>query len=431
MKKSLLAVAAIGAFASAAQAQSSVTVYGILDVGYIGSNYNGTSITANANSTGTSTTGTAIQKQNTSAFGQSAESTSRLGFKGSEDLGGGASAIFTVEVAIAPENTASSTSPTGLGQFNRQTFAGLKKTGLGQVTIGTQYTPIFNVMALTDAAGMNNLVGNAVYSTNPQSSTGSYNSGAAPYTGSVSNQSLNVAAGNYTTRMGNTVALVSDRFAGVQAQLMLGQSSTNQTQTGANFAGATGGSNNNTVVGGGLDYIWNKLQVVAAYQQIKSFDPAATTAGTVINSAYAAGTSGSYGLNMLDNQTYAAATYDFGILKAYAQYISRKATSQVDSSYTTTRAAQQIGVKSQLTPVISAYATMGLGNSALYGQSLPKANFRTAQVGVDYYLSKRTNLYVAMGTFNQSSNGAAASSTTGQGIATSGNNYATGIRHTF
>ena len=38
MKKSLLAVAALGAFASAAQAQSSVTVYGILDVGYIGSN---------------------------------------------------------------------------------------------------------------------------------------------------------------------------------------------------------------------------------------------------------------------------------------------------------------------------------------------------------------------------------------------------------
>ena len=38
MKKSLLAVAALGAFASAAQAQSSVTVYGILDVGYIGGN---------------------------------------------------------------------------------------------------------------------------------------------------------------------------------------------------------------------------------------------------------------------------------------------------------------------------------------------------------------------------------------------------------
>jgi len=34
MKKSLFALAAMGAFAGAAQAQSSVTVYGILDVGY-------------------------------------------------------------------------------------------------------------------------------------------------------------------------------------------------------------------------------------------------------------------------------------------------------------------------------------------------------------------------------------------------------------
>ena len=46
MKKSLLAVAAMTAFAGAAQAQSSVTVYGILDVGFVGSHYNGTSGTA-------------------------------------------------------------------------------------------------------------------------------------------------------------------------------------------------------------------------------------------------------------------------------------------------------------------------------------------------------------------------------------------------
>ena len=38
MKKSLFALAAVGAFAGAAQAQSSVTVYGILDVGYVGAN---------------------------------------------------------------------------------------------------------------------------------------------------------------------------------------------------------------------------------------------------------------------------------------------------------------------------------------------------------------------------------------------------------
>jgi predicted porin len=134
---------------------------------------------------------------------------------------------------------------------------------------------------------------------------------------------------------------------------------------------------------------------------------------------------------MLDNQSYAAATYDFGILKAYLQYVNRKATSIWDGSYSTSRTGQQIGVRSQLTPVISAYATVGNGSAAYYGQSIPKNNFRTGQIGVDYYLSKRTNLYVAGGTFSQSSNGQASNTATGQGVGISGNNYAAGIRHTF
>ncbi len=46
MKKSLLALAAMGAFAGAAQAQSSVTVYGVLDVGYINQKSDGTGTTA-------------------------------------------------------------------------------------------------------------------------------------------------------------------------------------------------------------------------------------------------------------------------------------------------------------------------------------------------------------------------------------------------
>ncbi len=81
MKKSLFAVAAATAFAGAAQAQSSVTVYGILDVGYIGSSSN------NVIAQGS--------KNTTNQFGQSAETTSRLGFRGTEDLGGGDRAFFT------------------------------------------------------------------------------------------------------------------------------------------------------------------------------------------------------------------------------------------------------------------------------------------------------------------------------------------------
>ena len=87
MKKSLLAVAALSAIAGAAQAQSSVTIYGVLDAGYI-----------NQKSDGSTTN--AYTRASSSSFGQSAEQTSRLGFKGTEDLGGGMSALFTVETEI-------------------------------------------------------------------------------------------------------------------------------------------------------------------------------------------------------------------------------------------------------------------------------------------------------------------------------------------
>ena len=72
MKKSLLAIAAMTAFAGAAQAQSSVTVYGILDVGFTGADSKALPAAA----------GQSQQKKTSAQFGQSAETTSRLGFKG-------------------------------------------------------------------------------------------------------------------------------------------------------------------------------------------------------------------------------------------------------------------------------------------------------------------------------------------------------------
>jgi len=85
MKKSLFALAAVGAFAGAAQAQSSVTVYGILDVGFQG-------VTTRAPY---SSTNMSQVKSNATRFtGEGSESTSRLGFRGNEDLGGGTRAFF-------------------------------------------------------------------------------------------------------------------------------------------------------------------------------------------------------------------------------------------------------------------------------------------------------------------------------------------------
>jgi predicted porin len=461
MKKSLLAVAAMTAFAGAAQAQSSVSVYGILDVGYVGSSYQGTAATQSTYGAGLVAPGSGVQKQTTNAFGQSAESSSRLGFKGSEDLGGGRSAIFTLEIGVNPNGNettggaiASTTGGgTGSGTFlayNRQTFVGLKDNALGTAMIGTQYTPIFDVQSITDAAGNNNMVGNAIYSGSLQSGTGTFNIGQGPNAG-LSTSGLNAETGAFVTRASNTLKFVTNRMAGLQGTFSYALASNNQTQTAANFSAAnTGGANNNTLMGVALDYTWNKLQVVAAYQQIKSFNPAG---GIAANPSVAAGTVGAtqptltvangtalnFGLNALDNQSYAAATYDFGIAKAYLQYINRNFSSQQDSTFNAKRSATQIGVRSSLTPNISAFATFGMGNASLYGQSIPTSAFRTFQVGSDYYLSKRTNLYAILGGFNQSSSGASVVARTDpnqsainlSNYALSGTNYAVGIRHTF
>ena len=389
MKKSLLAVAAIGAFASAAQAQSSVTVYGILDVGYIGGNVRGTSA------------GTA-QQGSYSSVGSSAESTSRLGFKGTEDLGGGMSAFFTLETGLQPTNATASTFN------NRQTFVGLKKNGLGNAALGTQYTVIHTAVGATDPGQQNNMVGNVIY---PIAPANNGNTGVGQIT-STSNTDA------YTIRTANMVKLTTDKFAGFEGTAFYTLNNVNTDQTGTNgTTGASGGNNNNSGWGIGVNYTWNKLLVTANYQALKSLNPATTTTSAVWSSATG-------GTNVQDNQQYYAATYDFGILKAYAQYINRKATSTFTSNDYLSRSAQQIGVRSFITPVIEAWASGGTGRYDSYGVSSPTVNFTGYQLGSNYYLSKRTNLYAIFGSTQQSSANAAQPSV-------GANNYAVGVRHTF
>ena len=117
MKKTLFALAATTAFVGAAQAQSSVTVYGILDAGYVGYNTRA----ANLPTTAGGLSGV-VNKTTGNAFSSSAESTSRLGFKGTEDLGGGLSAFFTIELGLTPQSQQLVNSS---GTQNRQTFVAL------------------------------------------------------------------------------------------------------------------------------------------------------------------------------------------------------------------------------------------------------------------------------------------------------------------
>jgi len=425
MKKSLLAVAAIGAFASAAQAQSSVTVYGILDVGYVGGNAKASTIN--------STNAPVNVSETVSLLGQSAQQSSRLGFRGTEDLGGGLSAMFTLETGLNPNAST-------LSSFNnRQSFVGLSKKGLGMAAVGTQYTLIHTAVAATSSNKQNNLVGDLIY---PQ------NTGLTNQDGSANN-----ANAGYTVRSSNMLLVKSDSFAGFKAnafyvannkdanQATLSASSTNVTAR----TGISGGTTNSTGYGLGVDYTWNKLLVTANYQSFKTESAYSTftntTPVTLSGGTASAGaiivTTGSVG-NITDNQAYAGATYDFGILKAYAQYINRKEISGFDSNQFAKRTAQQIGVSSYVTPTVEVWSSAGMGRYTAFGAGNPTANVVGYQLGTNYWLSKRTNLYGIFGAANTSSvsgtvpvtNTTTATSAV-RSFSSNLNNYAVGVRHTF
>ena len=460
MKKSLFAIAAVTAFAGAAQAQSSVTVYGILDVGFQSATSK-TSGVANAVG-GAAGNNQAINTYNTGSttgttFGQSAETTSRLGFRGTEDLGGGTSAFFTLETTLAPASANLST------WNNRQAFLGLAQKGIGRSSIGTQYTPIHEAIAVTSAGQQNNMPGDVVYGANLANATnnaGTRLPGQQDFTYTNANGGAASGPNNYTNRVSNSIRFASDNFAGIVAKFIYAQNSQDTNAiTPAAVAGAqatTGGYNNYTGYGVGVDYTGvKKLIATANYQTFKANQYAITTAaatatngaGQVTTVSVASGTSGQgTQANSVDNQMYLAATYDFGILKAYAQYINRKASAVTDGNVYAKRTAQQIGVRSFVTPKIEPWASIGTGKITNSYYSAPTAAGQIAtqsasanvfgwQLGSNYWLSKRTNLYAIYGltstgntVYPQAANGNSANLNS---VSNSYSSYALGMRHTF
>jgi predicted porin len=105
--------------AGTVQAQSSVTVYGVLDMGY-------------SNVESKATTGVTTETKTTGAEGQA--SGNRLGFRGVEDLGGGLKANFVLEWSHTPSETGAA-----VGATNRQSFVGLSGA-FGEASIGRMNT---------------------------------------------------------------------------------------------------------------------------------------------------------------------------------------------------------------------------------------------------------------------------------------------------
>src|ERR1700755_1554344 len=173
MKKIPLAIAVSAALAaSAAHAQTSVTLYGLIDAGLMYTN--------NVSKSGSH--GSLIQATSGNING------SRFGMRGAEDLGGGLTAIFVLENGFNVQNGK-------LGQnsrlFGRQAFVGLRSSDFGTVALGRQYDSLVDFVApLSGTAGT---------------------FGDTGFAHPFDNDNL-----NHTLRMNNAVKYMSSNYAGLK-----------------------------------------------------------------------------------------------------------------------------------------------------------------------------------------------------------------------
>lgn len=190
MKKTLIALAAVAA-TGAAFAQSSVTLFGIMDAGV---RY--TKSTAGGVSTSVTT------------MSQDGIASSRLGFRGVEDLGGGMSAGFWLEAGLNPDTG----TPAGV-QFQRRSTVSLMG-GFGEVRLGRDYVPTFWNHTVYDPFGTNGVA----------SSINVFGALA----GTVSATAV---------RSNNVLAYFTPNMGGFQAQLSYGFKEVNTGSSASDYAG--------------------------------------------------------------------------------------------------------------------------------------------------------------------------------------------------
>lgn len=361
MKKLTLAAMIIGGFAAQAQAQSNVTIYGLVDAGIV---------SERGGSAGN------VTKLTSGIGGQS-----RLGFKGSEDLGNGLSAIFQLETGFkADDGTLDSTNTI----FNRQAFVGLKSKDAGQLTIGRQYTPLYLAQSqVADPFG-------------------------AGYAGSIKNLFPSAGA---NTRVSNSIVYSTPTMGGFSADALyaLGE------QAGSSTAARQFGL--------GLNYAQGPLNARLVYNN-KNNDTIATSS--------APAKSQDTGRN-----TMFAANYDFQVVKAYFAYSADKglnsATLPTANAFGYTVAPKASTDSND----VLVGAQVPVGNGVIMASYIRK-NDKTVNnqdadqwaLGYLYNLSKRTGVYLAYAKI-KNKNGAGYTVGNNNEAGSGDKAFNAGIRHSF
>lgn len=371
MKKSLVALAVLAA-AGAASAQSSVTLFGIVDAGIA--------------YTDAKTKFADGSSSKTSQYGMSNSgyNTSRLGFRGTEDLGGGLAAGFWLEAPVAND----SGNAGGL-TFQRRSTVSLSG-GFGEIRLGRDFVPTFWNDTAFDPFGTNG-VGSSIIN--------------------VAHSDLGVLDGNYVRSSNSVGYFLPPNLGGFYGQVMYGFDENVKTN------GATS-SQQGRYVGGRFGYANGPLDVAFAYGQNKSVD--APTAELKVKTA-----------NL-------GASYDLGVVKLFGEL------SQVRLNAETVAGTASPKINGWLfgatAPVGAGLIRASVGQARYSFEGIEKDPRATKfALGYVHNLSKRTALYTTVA-HTSNKNGSALLTSTGgltgvsfddAGTAKGSNGYEFGIRHSF
>lgn len=341
--KKLVALAALTLVSGLAHAQSALKIYGYLETGY-----------GSYKAAGDTSSVTKVESGNMM--------TSYLGFAGAEDLGGGLKAEFALETFIGVDRGA--TVPNQAGQFfGRASWVGLSG-GFGKLALGQYDNPLF-------IAGL------------------SYNPfGSSMVFSPTMRQYYNLGS----TSSGRSTNLVKADTAWIN-------SITYETPTLAGFSGTlqyapkeSASGTDSSSYSAGLAYNAGPLSLMATYTDAGANASATKPTFDAFPAVFKAAS-----LN---------GSYDFGFLKAFAQYTSFKynsgAGALVPATGSTTVVANltgltkasvyQLGVSA---PVTASGTVMASYGQAKYKQIGDDATNKIFSVGYDQALSKRTSAYAA------------------------------------
>ncbi|MDQ1831213.1 porin [Massilia sp. CCM 9029] len=364
---SFAAAAVLGSLSGWACAQSSVTMYGVVDAGLVREQGGaGGKLTRVSSGVGSAT---------------------RIGFRGSEDLGYGWSANFLLE-AGARIDTGEQEAAGAL--FQRQAYVGARHRAYGGLTLGRQYTPYYN--ALTGVAD--------------------------PFGGGYAGTAKNLfPAGGQNTRTSNAIVYSMPEIMGMTGEVSyaLGE------QPGSSTAGRQFGVS--------LGYSQGGLNARLAYNH-RNNDVTAAAGAAAVPPLPAADRD-------IGRNTLLAANYDFGVARAYAAYGVDKGA---NSALLPNSGNPYGGVR----PTASTDSRdMLLGASVPFGMTTLMASYirkndRTAYnqdahqwgVGASHALSRRTSLYTAYARIkNKRGAGYTVGNNTDTGSGDSAFNL--GVRHVF